>query len=516
MLDDRRADLLSRLLDERDRIPDDLYDRELASLAELGAELEQHRDRVAFMMRTDAEFDPAFARKLREALLAEHPGTGRAPQPAPTPEPSSEGARASRHWVFASRSRAYRALLLPFIAAALVITTVNALMHPSSSPKVATGVAATSTHTNVLSARMPGAQPASTAPTAFKNPVPAVRVFAAKQSTPSSKTGDRVPLDGQGFTPASTAMAHASADGHATGAGSSAARPLPTTAAATPTLSTSVGPPGGTAVARPFPTVAQSGSALTAPLAAVRLPPILPRLPSSADVYALHYARVAHDDVSRIAKSFPRLRKVGAGVYQSPGGQEDLTFDGDVPSHVSYKNSGNAAALGAVETARDASEIARGWLTLHHMAPLGVDLVRAHTVYSPATRTVVFGPPPAHGLSGSTAPSGISVVLGARRTVIAADILWPVLSPGKPQPLISLRQALAANGETDQVPTATQPATTLGAILQVDAIDLVYDKVGAGDALTWQPFYRLVGHVETPEGGRTHVVREIPATAIDK
>ena len=518
MLDDQRAEILSRVLNDGEQQPDDLHDPELAALIELGVELDRQGANLAFMRQAESEFDPAFARKLRETLVAEYPGATDVRQPTAVATPPQNGKRAAGHNVFSSRTRTYRALLLPFVAAALVITTVNAFLHPSSSPRLATGVAATSTQPRPGAVKMlivlPTAKP-STAVASGKKPPLTGHVFAAKQGTTVPAPGSHAPIYATGLSPKPTVAAPptAGSDLDLPSTSSNASVPRPATPAKTQSGLANPTQPAATAVPAFGALISPSGYAAFPE--SVKLPARLPSLPARADVYSLRYVEFRQAAISKIVASFPELGKVGAGVYRSPDGQETFMVDSNVPNHLTYQSAEPSAASSSSMTAHNAVKAAESWLSVHHLVPSGVNLAHALATFSPATGTVVFSPLPSRGLAANVMPSGILVALDSAGNVRFAGIHWPVLGTGQSQQLLGPERAVTiarAASVTDQAQATGSANGGSGSPVIVDSIDVVYGTAGTGTALVWKPYYRLSGKTIATTGGTSQrVILDVPA-----
>ncbi len=384
----------------------------------------------------------------------------------------------------------YRAILLPFVAAALIITTVNALLHPTASPRLASNSAATKT---------PAAAAAAAHTTQAKSgsaeggtPAPTDHVLAALGAEPSVTAGTHVPV---AATRASGSPAHVPA----AAIRATAATHVP--AAVQAPAPRAVGSPETAVPGRPSRAFAAAGP----PASRIRLPSGLTSLPTRADVYSLQYARFPAAGVAKIVATFPGLLRTSPDTYRSSAGSDLLTLDGSSPSRITYTHAGSAATSVAPVTALVAARTARDWLAEHRLIPAGVNLAQASTTYSSSSHTVEFRPRAPRGLSGIHMPAGISVVLDAAREVTAASVSWPSLGPGRSTTLVGPAQALASAGGAAAFSAPT------GSTVVIDSVSVAYEQSGRGKTLTWQPVYRFAGHIDLPGSPRRQVVRNLPA-----
>jgi hypothetical protein len=433
---------------------------EVLALADLSRDLRRQRARLTYLRQAEEQLESGFATRLRRDLLAAHPQSRSLPA-AQTPR-------------LARRTRAYRAILLPVLLLVTLVTGLNAYRHSSPARQTASSRSATST---ILAARSGIARPGGRPVTAGMAEAPR---HAASFGT-SAKAPNVAPAatrGGQGLAAATVPVA----SGPAVPRALLPASTLPRSAAGIAT-----------------PTQAQARGRIL-------LPAALPSLPRAAPAYPLRYSAFSAAQARAIVKSFPGLQLHSAGLYLN--GRVSLRIEEPARDHLVYQSLSRSAAgprrpvLLAPALARDR---AAAWLVAHHLLPPGTTAAGMRVAFDSAARTVTIGPPPPPGLAAANAPMGVTLRLDGEGQVSAADVRWPLL--GHPTSIIlrtlpvAVRQA--ETSDLDLAAAGTPP-------FLVEAVSLVYQPSGSGQALAWSPSYRLRGHLA---GSDRPTSRYLPASA---
>jgi hypothetical protein len=521
MHDVERADLLHCALQQHEELPPDLDDAELGALAQLGAELERRGPNLALMQHADAEFDADFAGRLRETLVSGHPGaTGQQEAPSrhmlASKSASLQFGNASSH---AARTRAYRAMLMPFILVALIVTTVNAIMHSSPSARTARGVA---TATQVA------ARSSSYYAKGLSGGTPEAGSGATR-----APLGGVYTVSGSGFSAnATVAVTFAASRPAAAPTGTTAPRfgalvapaPQGTPAPTAPQNSDMPSVAMGTTSA----SVAAAG-AQSLPTAVLRLPAKLPRFPATAPVYAMHYVPLSTGDKTRIVGTFQGFAPTVPDNYASASGGELSVFRAAGNVMYSVGRAGTTRADSAALAPSEAIQKATTWLKAHYLYPAGT-LGRGLTVtFTPKRDAVVYCTPLPTSTPSELSPVCSMVTLDAKANVIFADVEWVMLAQHGSKPLLSVAAALAAAPPLDLVSGpglkivagALQPPTRSETVM-VTAITLTYEPSGQNVQIgqrastpgsAYEPYYRLAGHVAGQTGSAAARTFWIPAVA---
>lgn len=437
---------------------------EVLALADLSRDLRRQRARLTYLRQAEEQLESGFATRLRRDLLAAHPQSRSLPA-AQTPR-------------LARRTRAYRAILLPVLLLVTLVTGLNAYRHSSPARQTASSRSATST---ILAARSGIARPGG-------RPVTAGMAEAPRHAAglgPSAKAPNVAPAatrGGQGLAAATVPVA----------SGPAVPRAL---------LPASTLPRSAAGIATPTQAQAQAQAR-----GRILLPAALPSLPRAAPAFPLSDSAFSAAQERAIVKSFPGLQLHSAGLYLN--GRVSLRIEEPARDHFVYQSL-SRAAVGPRRPVPLVSALARdraaAWLGAHHLLPPGTTAAGMRVAFDSAARTVTIGPPPPPGLAAANAPMGVTLRLDGEGQVSAADVRWPLL--GHPTSIIlrtlpvAVRQAEAS--DLDLAAAGTPP-------FLVEAVSLVYQPSGSGQALAWSPSYRLRGHLA---GSDRPTSRYLPASA---